>query len=303
LASIAPSTPPAVPGFRLETADGLTLAGIDYSRPDEPARERPPLFLLHGGMAHARWFDLLGPQLAHDFRPFAIDRRGHGESDWAEPDRYGWERDLDDLVHALRTIDPRPWVLAGHSQGGLLAADLAARALHPIAALVLLDVPLHPSSPRLRRTGEAFRRVPQIRWDSLEDAVRSFRPFPSPHCVPAEVLEPLARASFKPSGDGGWTSKFHWKVFQRDRTGEPSPLAGFAESIRRIDVPTLCLRGAESTILSREEHREMAARIPRGIAVEVPSTTHHLHAEAPAAVAEAILAFARTSIEAHPPAR
>jgi pimeloyl-ACP methyl ester carboxylesterase len=47
----------------------------------------------------------------------------------------------------------------------------------------------------------------------------------------------------------------------------------------------------------------MAARIPRGIAVEVPSTTHHLHAEAPAAVAEAILAFARTSIEAHRPAR
>jgi len=284
--------------FRLETDDGLSLAGIDYSDPDDTARDRPALFLLHGGMAHARWFDLLAPRLLTEFRPFAVDRRGHGDSDWTEPERYGWERDLDDLGKALRTIDPGPWVLAGHSQGGLLAADLAARGLHPIAGLVLLDVPLHPASPRLRRTGEGFRRVPQIRWSSLDDAVRSFRPFPSPHRVPPEVLEAIGRVSFKPSGDGGWTSKFHWKVFQRDRTGEPNPLANFAESIRRIEVPTLCLRGAGSTILSREEHTEMAARLPHGLAVEIPATTHNLHAEEPEAVAEAILAFGRTSIEA-----
>lgn len=254
-------------------------------------------------MAHARWFDPLAPLLAREFRPFALDRRGHGDSDWTSPERYGWQRDLDDLIHTLTTLDPGPWVLAGHSQGGLLAADLAARRLHPIAALVLLDVPLHPSGARLRRTGDGFRRMPQLRWPTLEDAVRAFRPFPSPHCVPQDILAEIARVSFKPTEDGGWTSKFHWKVFQRDASKEPSPLAHFAERLGDIEVPTLCLRGAESTILTPEEHREMATRIPRASACEIPATTHNLHVEAPAAVAEAVIGFARSAGIVNPAAR
>jgi pimeloyl-ACP methyl ester carboxylesterase len=244
-------------------------------------------------MAHARWFDPLAPRLAPALHPYALDRRGHGDSDWADPERYGWDRDLADLTGAMRALDPRPWVLLGHSQGGLIAADIAARGLHPIAALILLDIPLHPAGEKLRQTGAGFRRIPQIRWPSLDDAVRGFRPFPAPHRVPRDVLEPIARASFKPSDDGGWTSKFHWKVFQRDRTKEGSPLADFAEHLRSIAAPTLCLRGSDSTILSRDEHREMTARIPGAVGIEISGTTHNLHVESPEAVAEAVLEFVR----------
>jgi pimeloyl-ACP methyl ester carboxylesterase len=280
---------PAGRRFRLDVEDGLALAGLDYAAGHGDGE---PLLLLHGGMAHARWFDLLAPLLADAFRPLAIDRRGHGDSDWVDPSRYGWERDLADVISAMGVLDRRPWLLVGHSQGGLLAADLAARRLGSIAGLVLLDVPLRPTGPRLRRTGEGLRRIPQLRWPSLDDAARGFRPFPSPHYVPPHVLDHLARTSFKPSAEGGWTSKFHWKVFQRPGPAGPSPLADFAERIRQIDVPTLCLRGADSTILSRDEHLEMARRIPHAVAVEIPGSTHNLHVEAPEAVAEAIVAFA-----------
>jgi pimeloyl-ACP methyl ester carboxylesterase len=281
-----------VPGRALRLAvDGITLSVIDHSH-GAPA-DRPPLLLLHGGMAHARWWDALAPHLVSGFRPFALDRRGHGDSDWADPATYGWARDLADIAAAMEALDRGPWVIAGHSQGGLIAADLAARGEVQLRGLVLLDTPLHPSGPRLRRTGESLRKVPQLRWSSLEQAMAGFRPFPAEHRVPADRLAEIARASFKPTGDGGFTSKFHWKIFQRDPGDEPHPLLDFAERLRAIRVPTLCLRGDASTILLPEEHREMARRIPRGEAVEIAGATHNLHAEQPEQVASALLAFAR----------
>ncbi len=253
---------------------------------------RPPLLLLHGGMAHAGWWQPLAPLLEGFVRPFAFDRRGHGDSDWLDPTRYGWERDVADVRRVMRALDPGPWLIAGHSQGGLLAADLAARGDAPLAAIILLDVPLHPTGQRLKRAGDGFRKLPQLRYPSLDDAIRTFKPFPAPHRISPAVLQSIARESFKPTEDGGHTSKFHWQVFRADRDGtQRHPLADFADRLAGIRVPALCLRGAESTILSPEDHADMAARIPRASAVEIPDSTHNLHAEQPERIASAIRSF------------
>lgn len=242
-------------------------------------------------MAHARWWDLVGPQLATVARPFALDRRGHGDSDWTEVERYGWERDLLDIESVMRGLSDEPWLLAGHSQGGLLAVSLATRGNVPLRALVLLDVPLEPSSPRLARAGRAFRRMPQLAYPTLEDAMRRFQPYPSPHYVTEPVLDYLARHSFKPIDEGGYTSKFHWKSYQRDRRREGNPLAGYGERLRRIEVPVLSVHGAASTILSDDDQRELVRRLPRGRGVDVAGATHSLHAEQPDAVARALQEF------------
>ncbi len=277
------------------TVDGLRF----HVRTWEPAatvvvpdatRDRPPLLLLHGGMSHAHWWDPLAPRLVPAARPFAIDRRGHGDSDWATPETYGWERDLADIEAIVERLEAGPWVLVGHSQGGLLAVDLALRERFAVAGLVLLDIPLHPAGPTLRRTGRLLRKVPQLRYASLADAVRAFKPFPLPHRVPHDTLAEIGRSSFKATDDGGYTAKFHWKILQRDAP-EPHPLHDFADRLTRIAVPTLCLRGAESTILSAAEHAQQVARIPHARGVEIPATTHHLHVEQPAAVAAALLTF------------
>jgi pimeloyl-ACP methyl ester carboxylesterase len=280
----------APPGrARVLPIDGLALHVLDHG--SEGADDAPPLLLLHGGMAHARWWDLVAPALADVARPWAIDRRGHGDSPWTDVERYGWERDLLDLEDAMRMLSPAPWTLVGHSQGGLLAVHLATRGRVPVAGVVLVDVPLDPTSARLQRAGRAFDRIPQICWATLDDAMRRFQPFPAPHRIPDPVLRHLARHSFKPTADGGWTSKFHWKQYQRDRSREGNPLADFTERLRRVAVPALSLRGAESTILRAAEQEELVARLPLGRGVEVAGATHSLHAEQPDAVARAIRAF------------
>ncbi|MFM7142374.1 MAG: alpha/beta fold hydrolase [Alphaproteobacteria bacterium] len=278
--------PAPAPTRRIEI-DGLSLAVVDH-RLDPPA-PGPPMLLLHGGMAHARWFDPLGPMLASFGHPYAFDRRGHGESEWTDRDRYGWQRDLADVTEAMRLLDPRPWVLVGHSQGGLLAADLASRREGSLAGLVLLDIPLFLGTPAMRSAGDRLSRIPQMRWPTLETAVAGFRPYPLPHRIPADRLAALAASSFKPDGEGGFTSRFHWKVFRADPGGGPGK--GFADRLREIGVPTLCLRGEASTILSAGDHEEMLRRIPRSTGSVVPGATHHLHVEQPRVVADAIAAF------------
>lgn len=269
----------------------MRLHVLDHAGDDRDGSDpRPPLLLLHGGMAHARWWDLVAPALAQHARPFALDRRGHGDSDWTDPARYGWERDLLDIEEAMRTLAREPWTVVGHSQGGFLAVHLTTRRNVPIERVVLLDVPLNPTSPTLLRARRALSRIPQIRYSSLENAMRRFQPYPAPHRVPEEIRLYLARHSFKPTADGGWTSKFHWQMHQQPRPG-PSPLADVGERLRRVEVPTLVLRGEHSSILSREEHAELVARLPHGVGVEIADATHSLHAEQPDAVARAIARF------------
>ena len=248
--------------------------------------------LLHGGMAHSGWWDTLAPELTPCCRPYAFDRRGHGESEWADPTRYGWDRDIADIETVMARLDPGPWILVGHSQGGLLAAEVATAGRVHLAGVALVDVPLEPRSPDLRRTGRALRRMPQIHYPTIEDAVRRFQPFPPKHRIPDDELRRLAAESFRSTQDGRCTSRFHWQRFQAD--GEPEdehPLDGFAERLGRIAVPTLILRGAESTILSKRHYAEMKRRIPLARGVEIPDATHNIHAEQPAAVGHALREF------------
>jgi pimeloyl-ACP methyl ester carboxylesterase len=284
----APAEPPG--RSRVLEIDGLRLHVLDYAS-DAGRGARPPLLLLHGGMAHARWWDLVGPLLADVAHPLALDRRGHGDSDWADPERYGWERDLLDVEEAMRRLSAEPWIVVGHSQGGLQAVSLATRGNVALRALVLVDVPLDPTGARLQRAGRAFQRMPQLAYPSLEHAVRRFQPFPSPHRIAEPVLDYLARHSFKRLADGTYTSKFHWKSYQRDRSREGKPLADHGARLRRIGVPVLSVHAAASPVLSAAEQAELVRRLPRGQGVEIADATHSVHAERPDEVARAVREF------------
>src|SRR5712692_7589577 len=58
---------------------------------------RPPLLFLHGGSAHAHWFDAVAPAFADRHHVVSLDQRGHGESEWARPAAYATEEFAGDL--------------------------------------------------------------------------------------------------------------------------------------------------------------------------------------------------------------
>ncbi len=65
---------------RVFTVNGLRLHYLDWG-----TEGKLPFLLLHGGSAYAHWWDFVAPVFAENFRVIAMDQRGHGDSDHADP--------------------------------------------------------------------------------------------------------------------------------------------------------------------------------------------------------------------------
>ncbi|MGH7913423.1 MAG: alpha/beta fold hydrolase, partial [Candidatus Binataceae bacterium] len=70
--------------FRKFKGAGIELNCVDYG-----GEGSPPMLLVHGGAAHARWWDFVGPALTGRFHVLALDQRGHGDSPWTGQWAYG----------------------------------------------------------------------------------------------------------------------------------------------------------------------------------------------------------------------
>src|SRR4249919_249197 len=110
----------------------------------------PPVVLLHGGgQTRHSWGTTLGALADKGWRAYAMDLRGHGESEWAADGDYTLDAFAGDVLAVSRTLDAPP-ALVGASLRGI--ASLAAIGEHPdqnvARALVLVDV-----APRIEVAG------------------------------------------------------------------------------------------------------------------------------------------------------
>ncbi|MDQ0793091.1 alpha/beta fold hydrolase [Streptomyces sp. B1I3] len=98
-----------------------------------------PVVLLHGlGGSSASW-EAVGGLLGAEWRVYALDLRGHGESDW--PDEYGFEQMRDDVLGFLDELELDRVGLVGHSMGGVVAYLLAEEHADRVERLVLVETP------------------------------------------------------------------------------------------------------------------------------------------------------------------
>ena len=281
--------PPLDPDPRIRR---VTAAGCDVNVVEWGPAGAPPVLLLHGGMAHARWWDLVASRLAPWHHVFAADLPGHGDSPWLEPARYA-HVEMRVIRDLLATLAPGQWTLCGHSNGGLQAVVVAAAGESPIARLVVVDIPLDPGGERLMRSGVGFRRIPQPRWSSRDEAVAAFRLYPRDGDAPPDAIAHVASHSVRPEPDGTWTSKFDWRWFRGRDAEAPNPYRDFAGQLRRIPCPTLIVRGEQSSIQSAEDHSALLGTIPDARGVVIAGAGHNPHVERPAETAAAILDFIR----------
>src|SRR5512147_863173 len=91
---------PAIYSSRFAEAGGLRLHYLDYGTVGRPA-----MLCLHGGAAHAHWFDFVAPGFSADYHVRALDLRGHGDSAWADPPAYSYQRYASDLAEVVEKLD------------------------------------------------------------------------------------------------------------------------------------------------------------------------------------------------------
>lgn len=100
--------------------DGVALA---Y---DDAGSGTPPLLLVHGYACDRSAMERQSACFTTRHRVVNVDLRGHGESD--KPDGvYSIPSFADDLAWLCRELGLYRPVVVGHSLGGMIALDLAAR--------------------------------------------------------------------------------------------------------------------------------------------------------------------------------
>ena len=263
---------------RTETINGLQLHFLESGRAGAPG-----LCFLHGGAAHAHWFDAVTPAFEERFHVVVLDQRGHGESQWVMPPAYGTEDFVADLVGLMDLMGWARMIVVGHSMGGHNAMTFAA--WHPERAAALVIIDSRPAIPpeRLDTMHNRGRRIPRV-YASQAAGAAAFRLLPRETLAEPGLLAHIAQAGLTPR-DGGWGWRFDPATHGARRPVDAWSLLG------KITAPTLIVRGGLSPILPVEMAERLRASIPHASLVTVPDAYHHLTLDAPAAFNAALSQF------------
>lgn len=281
------ATAVAGPTNRYFEAIGLKLHYLDWGG---DADERT-FVLLHGGSAHAHWWDYVAPELTAYGRVVALDFRGHGRSGWSPESNYGPPAYIQD-VRALIDLLGTKVVLVGHSMGGAVAQWCAVTFPEKLAALIVVDSPAGPP-PLLRRLQWRWRRKaqggkrPELR--SADDIIRKFRLSPPGTYLGKDQLAELALKGSQQLPSGNWAFRFDPETRAwRKHTQMRRP------NVRNIRLPTLILRGAESALVSAGRARSMNRKIKGSVLKQIPRAFHHVPLDNPEATVAEIASFVKS---------
>lgn len=241
----------------------------------------PQIVLLHGGNQSSHSWDLVSLRLAADYHVFALDQRGHGDSEWSHDQDYSIDAKAADAIAFIadQGID-RPTVV-GHSMGGRIALTMAVREPALARSLVLVDV-----GPEISEKGaEVIHNfvTRNVEFDDLEafiDRVVEYDPFRSRDHIERTVKYNLLRRA-----DGRYVSKVDHR-----RVTVPTSDFTLADA-RRLDLPVLLVRGNDSNILEPDAAERFADALPQGRLVTVPDAGHNVHGANTVGFLEAVAPF------------
>jgi lipase len=199
------------------------------------APDAPPVVCVHGVSAHGRRFRKLAEErLASRWRVLAPDLRGHARSEWEPP--WNLETHLGDLLETFGDLGPAPWI--GHSFGGRMLLELAAREPERLTAAVLLD----PAIDILPHVGFDFAQeaAKEHSFASVDEAIEARQASGAP--TPREYLEEEAHEHLVPGPDG----RLHWRYARAAVTTMYSELC-------REPPPRTVLAGIPSLLVHAEQ--------------------------------------------------
>jgi len=260
-----------------------------------------PVLLLHGGGQTRHAWRKTAEDIAHaGHTAYALDQRGHGDSDWIGSGAYSFHHYAGDVRVMAQTLAQRsgqkPAVI-GASLGGiaaLLAAGEAQEKREPplFAMLVLVDI-----TPSVDLTGvakvqgfmRAHAREGFATIAEAADAVAQYlphRPRPRSH----EGLKKNLRLH----PDGRW--RWHWDPRflegpHRVDDGRLKVESELKKAAAGLAVPTLLVRGGSSELVQQSHADEFLALTPHAEYADVGGARHMVVGDRNDQFAAAILDF------------
>lgn len=262
-------------------------ARLILARPDARIAYRrigagPSLLLLHATLSSARQLRPLAARLGSRFGVLSVDRRGSGESSdgSGQPPRpIDVAVHVDDLQALVEAEGLGACVVVGHSYGGCLGLELAARRPGLVRALWVFEPPYAPVAPAAvrERMAEAARRT--LRASELQGPAAAAEVFMAAVSGQAAVaaLTPAALERIHRAGSGAVAD---------------APLLGLdAGGLSGIECPVAIATGTASQPLYVAIAEGLAERIGSATVERLTGADHMAPLRRPDIIAAAVEAF------------
>ncbi len=229
----------------------------------------PPVLLLHGTNQSSHSWDLVSLALASSYHVFALDQRGHGDSEWSRELDYSTVAMADDAIAFASDRELTRPIVIGHSMGGRVALLAALRETDFARALVLVDSGPEMNAPGGRTIRNFIRNNRE--FDNLEqfvDNVVAYDPYRK-----REHVERTVKYNMFQRADGKFVSKNDHRRTANSRT------AISLEDVSALTRPTLVVRGENSNVFTPEAGERLTGTLPDARLVTVQDCGHNVHSQ------------------------
>ena len=267
-------------------ANGLRMHYLDWGQ-----EGKPKLLFLHGGGLTAHTWDFTCLQLRHDYHCYALDQRGHGdtEGEMAGNDPYAQR---EDILGAVRALGLKDFVMIGMSMGGQNTIIYSGSHAATLRGAVIVDI--SPISRELgaREIGEFVAARPA--FASLDEAIEAAHKFNPMR--PKEHLKYSLLHNLREDPDGKWRWKYDRgpraaydiEEYRARRKVLTEKLSAEAPG---ITCPVLLVHGAESRVQTRETMEQFRDALPNARLVSIPGAGHTVQGDRPKEFAAAVRGF------------
>ena len=288
----------------------------------EEGQGSPTIILEAGLMSTVLSWSEIQSALAQSYRVVSYDRAGLGWSDLGPMPRTA-ERMVEELRTLLeRAAIPPPYVLVGHSFGGLTMPLFAARYPQETAGVVLVDpvapAEWNPASEQDRKRGEIGATVSRRAALLCRIGVIRFVAFlltSGATKLAGRLVRWISREA--PAESGSVSSPWFWNLPLEERKMAAvfwiqekfcRTIASQLENLPRSAVrvaelgefcskPVVILSAKSTPPKRREQHAAIAQRLPRGRYVLAEESTHWIMQDQPELVLDAIHEVARSVLK------
>jgi pimeloyl-ACP methyl ester carboxylesterase len=261
----------------------------------------PPVLLLHGGgQTRHSWRETSQRLAAAGSVAYALDQRGHGDSDWIADGAYAFPdfaADATAVADALAARAGRAPVVVGASLGGIaamLAEGAAAQAgRDPVSsALILVDITPRVDVDGVARIQGFMRARAREGFGSITEAADAVAAY-LPH-RPRPRSEEGLKKNLRLDPDGRW--RWHWDPRFLDGprpvgTGRDQTEAALLDAARQIAVPALLVRGTSSELVTEDHVREFLELVPHAEYMDVTGARHMVAGDRNDRFSAAIMSF------------
>ncbi len=214
-----------------------------------------PILCLHGVTGHGRRFRRLAEERLQAYRVVGVDYRGHGRSGWEPP--WSVEQHVADLLETADALGIPDAAWIGHSFGGKLVAEVAARHPDRVVCAVLLDPAMQIDVAVASERADMTRA--DVSFATADEAIEARLSDGSLFTTTRETLEEEAREHLVECADGrlrwqyapaavivAWSEmaattppwpRCSTLVVCGERSWIPVPVPARNGSITRVDVP------------------------------------------------------------------